>query len=96
MNLLLSDVAIDNRASPSHIQIILKQSKGDQFAKGAQIHLGGTTHAVCSVQAPVQCPGLLLPILRQHMVDKRFVRHSTQRRVIGAVDGFFSVQYSQL
>ena len=59
MNLQLSDVAIDNRASPSHIQIILKQSKGDQFTKGAQIRLGRTTHAVCSVQAPVQCPGPL-------------------------------------
>ena len=33
MNLLLSDIAIDNGASLSHIQIILKQSKGDQFTK---------------------------------------------------------------
>ena len=53
-DLLLSDVAIDNRACPSLIQITLKQSKGDQFRKGAQIYLGRTTHAVCPVHALVQ------------------------------------------
>jgi len=43
MNLLLSDVALDNRASPSLIQITIKHSKGDQFRKGEQICLGITT-----------------------------------------------------
>ena len=33
-DLLLSDIALDNRESPSLIQITLKQSKGDQFRKG--------------------------------------------------------------
>ena len=53
-DLLLSDVALDNRASPTFIQIILKQSKGDQFRKGTKIYLGKTTHAVCPVHALVQ------------------------------------------
>ena len=33
-DLLLSDIALDNRVSPSLIQITLKQSKGEQFRKG--------------------------------------------------------------
>ena len=33
VDLLLSDVAIDNPTSPSLIQITIKQSKGDQFRK---------------------------------------------------------------
>ena len=36
------------------------------------------------------------PILRQQMVDKRFIQHSTQQSIRGAADGSFSVQYSQL
>ena len=53
-DLLLSDVALDNRASFSLAQITLKQSKGDQFRKGTQIYLGRTSHAVCPVHALVQ------------------------------------------
>ena len=53
-DLLLSDVALDSRASPSLIQVNIKQSKGDQFRKGTQIYLGKTGHAVCPVQALVQ------------------------------------------
>ena len=53
-DLLLSDVALDNRASLSLAQITLKQSKGDQFRKGAQIYLGRTSHVVCPVHALVQ------------------------------------------
>jgi len=48
-DLLLSDVAVDSRASLSLIQVNIKQSKGDQFTKGAQIYLGKTGHAVCPV-----------------------------------------------
>ena len=53
-DLLLSDIALDNRVSPSLIQITLKQSKGDQFRKGEKIYVGRTTHAVCPVHALVQ------------------------------------------
>ena len=52
-DLLLSDVALDNHSSPSLIQITIKESKGDQFKKGAQIYLGKTTHAICPVHALV-------------------------------------------
>jgi len=54
MDLLLSDVALDSRASPSLIQITIKHSKGDQFRKREQICLGKTTHAVCPVRALVK------------------------------------------
>ena len=53
-DLLLSDVALDNHASPTTIQITLKQSKNDQFKAGTTICLGKTTHAVCPVDALVQ------------------------------------------
>ena len=46
-DLLLSDVALGNRVSPTTIQITLKQSKNDQFRAGTTICLGKTTHAVC-------------------------------------------------
>ena len=42
-DLLLSDVALDNRASPTTIKITLKQSKNDQFRAGTTIYLGKTT-----------------------------------------------------
>ena len=64
-DLLLSDVALDNRTSPTTIQIILEQSKNDQFRAGTTIY-GKSTHAVCPVDALVQylamrggTPGLL-------------------------------------
>ena len=47
--LLLSDIALDNRASPTLVQITLKQSKGDQFRKRTQICLGKMTQAICPV-----------------------------------------------
>ena len=53
-DLLLSDVALDSRTSPTSIQITLKQSKTDQFRAGATIYLGKTTHAICPVTALVQ------------------------------------------
>ena len=53
-DLLLSDVPLDSRTSPLLIQVSIKQSKGDQFRKGAWIYLGKTGHAVCPVRALVQ------------------------------------------
>ena len=53
-DLLLSDLALDNHASPTTIQITVKQSKNDQFRAGTTICLGITTHAVCPVDALVQ------------------------------------------
>ena len=53
-DLILLDVALDNRTSPTSIQITLKQSKNDQFRAGTTICLGKTTHTVCPVDALVQ------------------------------------------
>ena len=53
-DLLLSDVALDSRESPTTVQITLKKAKNDQFRKGHAIYLGKTTHAVCPVDALVQ------------------------------------------
>ena len=53
-DLLLSDVALDNRTSPTTIQITLKQSKNDQFRTGTTICLGKSTYTVCPVDALVQ------------------------------------------
>jgi len=50
IDLLLSDVALDNRMSSSIIQV----TKGSQFRKGAQIYLGRTGHKVFPVLALVQ------------------------------------------
>ena len=53
-DLLLLDVALDYRVSPTTIQITLKQSKNDQFRAGTTICPGKTTHANCPVDALVQ------------------------------------------
>ena len=47
-DLLLLDVALDNCASPTTIQM---QSKNDQFRTQTTIHLGKATHAVFPVDA---------------------------------------------
>ena len=53
-NLKLSEVALDNHAYPTTIQITLKQFKNDQFRTGTTICQGKTTHTVCPVDALVQ------------------------------------------
>ena len=53
-DLLLSDVALGNHTSPTTIQIMLKQSKNDQFRTGTTICLDKTTYTVCPVYALVQ------------------------------------------
>ena len=53
LHTIIRYVALDNRTSPTTIQIILKQSKNDQFRTGTTICLGKTNHAVCPVEALV-------------------------------------------
>ena len=53
-DLLLSDVVVDSRNSPTTVQITLKKAKNDQFRKGHTIYLGNTTHTICPVDALVQ------------------------------------------
>jgi len=45
---------LDSRASPTLLQVILKQCKNDQFRTGNQIFLGKTFQAVCPVEALVK------------------------------------------
>ena len=49
--LTLEDVAVDQHANPSMIQINLKQSKTDPFRHGVDIFLGRTNMDLCPVAA---------------------------------------------
>ena len=61
-DLMLSDVALDNRVSPTTIQIILKQSKNDQFRAGTTICLGNNyPHSL-----PSGCTGPVPSYTRWH------------------------------
>ena len=51
LHLSWGDVAIDSHTAPSIIQIHLKQSKCDQFGRGADIILGKTDSTICPVRA---------------------------------------------
>ena len=46
-----SDIAIDNKESPSVIQVTIKQSKTDPFHHGVQLYLGKTGKDICPVTA---------------------------------------------
>ena len=45
------DVAVDDHAEPSVVQFHLKQSKCDQFGRGADVILGTTDDPICPVKA---------------------------------------------
>ena len=51
IHLCWGDLAIDNSANPSMVQIHLKTSKCDQFGRGADIVLGLTGTEVCPITA---------------------------------------------
>jgi len=53
-DLLLSDVALDSRASATLVQVTLRLFKNDQFRTGNQIFLGKTFQAVCPVEVLVK------------------------------------------
>ena len=53
-DLLLSDLSVDSHAHPSYIIVRLKQSKTDQFRKGAQVIIGKTDDDFCPVAALLQ------------------------------------------
>ena len=50
-HLTFSDVAVDNKKSPSMVAIQLKKSKTDPFMKGVQITIGQTGEELCPVMA---------------------------------------------
>jgi len=47
----LDDIAVDSRANPHLLQVLLKQSKTDPFKQGVKVHLGATNSLVCPVKA---------------------------------------------
>ena len=50
-NLAWGDVAIDNHATPTMVQVHLKKSKCDQFGSGSDVVVGRTGSELCPVQA---------------------------------------------
>ena len=48
-HLSLPDIAIDNRLSPSVVQVKIKQSKTDPFRQGVQLYLGKTDEDICPI-----------------------------------------------
>ena len=76
-DLLLSDVALDNRTSPTSIQITLKQSKNDQFRAGTIYNMPRekTTHTVCPVDA-------LEVALRDHCFYYPATNHSPEHHSV--------------
>ena len=47
----LSDVAINDHASPSMLRIFLRKAKADPFGKGVEVFLGKTNQRLCPVTA---------------------------------------------
>ena len=50
-HLSLEDIAVDNKSSPTVIQVNIKQSKTDPFRQGVQLYLGKTNTDICPVSA---------------------------------------------
>ena len=53
-DLLLSDLSVNSHAHLTYIVVRLKQSKTDQFRKGAQVIIGKTDDDLCPVAALLQ------------------------------------------
>ena len=47
--LSLPDIAIDNRLSPSVVQVKIKESKTYPFCQGVQLYLGRTNEDICPI-----------------------------------------------
>ena len=60
-DLLLSDLAVDSHSHTSYIVVKVKQSKTDQFRKGAQVIIGKTDDDLCPVAALLQFVALRGP-----------------------------------
>lgn len=52
--LLIADLAVDNHSCPTFISVNLKQSKTDQFRRGARVIVGRTYDDLCPVAALLQ------------------------------------------
>lgn len=50
-HLCFDDIQVDNRASPTLIQVQIKASKTDPFRHGVTLHMGATNGPLCPVAA---------------------------------------------
>ena len=50
-HLAFSDVAVDDRTTPSALRVQIKESKTDPFRQGVSVHIGSTGEALCPVTA---------------------------------------------
>ena len=50
-HLCFDDIRVDNRASPTLIQVRIKASKTDPFRHGVTLHMGATNGPLCPVAA---------------------------------------------
>ena len=49
--LTVGDIAVDSRETPSHMSVLVKQSKTDPFGAETTLHLGATGDTLCPVVA---------------------------------------------
>ena len=49
--LAVRDIQVDSHSAPSHLSVLLRESKTDQFGAGMTIHLGATGDKLCPVVA---------------------------------------------
>jgi len=54
VHLSFKDLAVDNKCSPTHIRLCIKQSKTDCFRHGSFVYLGKTDSEICLVRAILQ------------------------------------------
>ena len=50
-HLAWGDIAVDDRANPSMVRVLLKRSKCDQFGRGVHVFVGRTNTPLCPVAA---------------------------------------------
>ena len=51
IHLSIQDLAVDNKANPQLLKVIIKQSKTDPFRQGVSLFLGRTDSTICPVRA---------------------------------------------
>ena len=98
-HLSFADIAVDDPANPSIIQLTIKQSKTDPFRQGVNIYLGSTGTTLCPVAALLKFllirgshPGVLFHYRDQSPLTKN--KFTSSFRDILTRSGIDSSQYS--
>ena len=90
-HLLLSDIALDSKHSPSVIQVTIKQSKTDPFRQGVQLCLGKTDKEICAILPYLAIRGanpgpLFIMQDGSHLTRQRFVSLITNALQLAGID----------